>query len=60
MELPNLYVIVLDILARVLKRSRVVGRFKIMATHNIASRTHHECSITHHEGSSRDSTAPVK
>ena len=50
MELPNLYVMVLDILARVLKRSRIVRRFEIMAVHDIASRAHHECSIAHHDG----------
>ena len=59
-ELPNLYVMVLDILARVFERSGVVRRFEIMALHDMASRAHHECSITHHDGSSRDSTAPVK
>ena len=55
MELPNLYVIVLDILARVLKRSHVVRRFEVMAIHNIASRAHYECSIAHHDGRPRDS-----
>ena len=49
MQLPNLYVITLDILARVLKRGHVVRRFEIMATHDIASRAHHECSIAHHD-----------
>lgn len=50
MELPNLDVIVLDILARVLTRGHVVRRFEIMAIHDIASRAHHECSIVRHNG----------
>ena len=50
MKLPNLYVMVLDILARVFERSRIVRRYEIMASHNLASRAQRKCSIVCHDG----------
>jgi len=48
MELPNFYVMILDVLARVLERSRIVRRYEIMASHNLASRAQRKCSIVRH------------
>jgi hypothetical protein len=42
MELPNLYVMVLDILARVFERSRIVHRYEFMAFHHLAGRAQRE------------------
>ena len=49
MKLPNLYVMVLDILARVFERSRIARRYEIMASYNLASRAQRKCSIVHHD-----------
>ena len=57
MEMPNLYVMILDILTRVFECSRVVRRYEIMASHDFASQTQRKCSIVRHDGRPRVSTA---
>jgi hypothetical protein len=49
MKLPNLYVMILDILARVLERSHVIHRREIITSHDLASRAEQKCSIRHHD-----------